>query len=81
MKKPLKIRRPTIAGFDEKQQRELEEEIRKSDYSCKELILETLDFIKSLMGELKTGKITTAELRKILFNLDPEVIKKLMREH
>lgn len=81
MKKSLKIKRPTIASFDEKQQRELEEEIRKSDYSCKELILETLDFVKSLMIELKAGKITVAELKKILLTLDPEVLKKLVQEH
>jgi hypothetical protein len=81
MKKSLTIKRPSIAGFDENQQRELEESVRQSDCSYKEQILEVLDFVKSLMTDLKAGKITMAELKKILLNLDPEVLKKLVQEH
>lgn len=81
MNKFLKIKKPSITTLDTKQQREIVDALQNWDPLYKDHVLEALDFIKVLMAELKSGKISINELKKILLNLDAETIKKLTQEY
>ena len=55
--------------------------LKENNYRYKDLVLETLDFVKVLMEELKSGKISTNQLKQILLSLDQEALKKLSEIH
>lgn len=79
------MKKPAIVNLSLAQRQEvistLQDTLKSCNYPYQDLVLETMDFVKVLMEELKTGKITTDQLKKILVNLDAETLKKLTQIH
>jgi hypothetical protein len=79
------MKKPEIVKLSLAQQQEvmdtLGDVLKSCNYPYKDLVLNTLDFVKILMEELKSGKITTGQLKKILLSLDTETLKKLTLIH
>ena len=79
------MKKPAIFSLSSAQRQEvvstLDEILKENNYRYKDLVLETLDFVKVLMEELKSGKISTNQLKQILLNLDQEALKKLSEIH
>jgi hypothetical protein len=79
------MKKPAIVSLSSAQRQEvvntLDEILKENNYRYKDLVLETLDFIKVLMEELKSGKISTNQLKQILLSLDQEALKKLSEIH
>ena len=79
------MKKPAIVSLSSAQRQEvvstLDEILKETNYRYKDLVLETLDFVKVLMEELKSGKISTNQLKQILLNLDQEALKKLSEIH
>ena len=79
------MKKPAIVSLSSAQRQEvvntLDEILKENNYVYKDLVLETLDFVKVLMEELKSGKISTNQLKQILLNLDQEALKKLSEIH
>lgn len=75
------MKKPAIVSLSSAQRQEvvntLDEILKENNYRYKDLVLETLDFVKVLMEELKSGKISTNQLKQILLSLDQEALKKL----
>jgi len=68
------MKKPAIVSLSSAQRQEvvntLDEILKENNYRYKDLVLETLDFVKVLMEELKSGKISTNQLKQILLSLD-----------
>lgn len=79
------MKKPAIVSLSSAQRQEvvstLDEILKENNYRYKDLVLETLDFVKVLIEELKSGKISTNQLKQILLNLDQEALKKLSEIH
>lgn len=79
------MKKPAIVSLSSAQRQEvvntLDEVLKENNYRYKDLVLETLDFVKVLMEELKSGKISTNQLKQILLSLDQEALKKLSEIH
>ena len=79
------MKKPAIVSLSSAQRQEvvntLDEILKENNYRDKDLVLETLDFVKVLMEELKSGKISTNQLKQILLSLDQEALKKLSEIH
>lgn len=79
------MKKPAIVSLSSAQRQEvvstLDEILKENNYRYKDLVLETLDFVKVIMEELKSGKISTNQLKQILLNLDQEALKKLSEIH
>ena len=79
------MKKPAIVSLSSAQRQEvvstLDEILKENNYRYKDLVLETLDCVKVLMEELKSGKISTNQLKQILLNLDQEALKKLTEIH
>ena len=79
------MKKPAIVSLSSAQRQEvvntLDEVLKENNYRYKDLVLETLDFVKVLMEELKSGKISTNQLKQILLSLDQEALKKLTEIH
>jgi hypothetical protein len=79
------MKKPAIVSLSSAQRQEvvntLDEILKENNYVYKDLVLETLDFVKVLMEELKSGKISTNQLKQILLSLDQEALKKLSEIH
>ncbi len=79
------MKKPAIVSLSSAQRQEvvntLDEILKENNYVYKDLVLETLDFVKVLMEELKSGKISTNQLKQILLSLDQEALKKLTEIH
>ena len=79
------MKKPAIVSLSSAQRQEvvntLDEILKENNYRYKDLVLETLDFVKVLMEELKSGKISTNQLKQILLSLDQEALKKLSKIH
>ena len=79
------MKKPAIVSLSSAQRQEvvntLDEILKENNYRYKDLVLETLDFVKVLMEELKSRKISTNQLKQILLNLDQEALKKLSEIH
>jgi hypothetical protein len=79
------MKKPAIVSLSSAQRQEvvntLDEILKENNYRYKDLVLETLDFVKVLMEELKSGKISTNQLKLILLSLDQEALKKLSEIH
>jgi phage terminase Nu1 subunit (DNA packaging protein) len=79
------MKKPAIFSLSSAQRQEvvntLDEILKENNYRYKDLVLETLDFVKVLMEELKSGKISTNQLKQILLSLDQEALKKLSEIH
>ena len=79
------MKKPAIVSLSSAQRQEvvntLDEILKENNYRYKDLVLETLDFVKVLMEELKSGKISTNQLKQILLILDQEALKKLSEIH
>ena len=79
------MKKPGIVSLSSAQRQEvvntLDEILKENNYVYKDLVLETLDFVKVLMEELKSGKISTNQLKQILLSLDQEALKKLSEIH
>ena len=79
------MKKPAIVSLSSAQRQEvvntLDEILKENNYRYKDIVLETLDFVKVLMEELKSGKISTNQLKQILLNLDQEALKKLSEIH
>ncbi len=79
------MKKPAIANLTSSQQQEVTDTLRDTlkncNYPYKDLVLDTLDFVKLLTEELKSGKISMNQLKKILLSLDPETLKKLTQIH
>ena len=79
------MKKPGIVSLSSAQRQEvvntLDEILKENNYRYKDLVLETLDFVKVLMEELKSGKISTNQLKQILLSLDQEALKKLSEVH
>ena len=79
------MKKPAIVSLSSAQRQEvvstLDEILKENNYVYKDLVLETLDFVKVLMEELKSGKISTNQLKQILLKLDQEALKKLSEIH
>lgn len=79
------MEKPAIVSLSSAQRQEvvntLDEILKENNYRYKDLVLETLDFVKVLMEELKSGKISTNQLKQILLSLDQEALKKLSEIH
>ena len=79
------MKKPAIVSLSSAQRQEvvntLDEILKENNYRDKDLVLETLDFVKVLMEELKSGKISTNQLKQILLSLDQEALKKLSKIH
>ena len=79
------MKKPAIVSLSSAQRQELvntlDEILKENNYRYKDLVLETLDFVKVLMEELKSGKISTNQLKQILLSLDQEALKKLSEIH
>jgi hypothetical protein len=79
------MKKPAIVSLSSAQRQEvvntLDEILKENNYRYKDLVLETLDFVKVLMEELKSGKISTNQLKQILLSLDQEALKKLLEIH
>lgn len=77
------MKKPAIVSLSSAQRQEvvntLDEILKENNYRYKDLVLETLDFVKVLMEELKSGKISTNQLKQILLSLDQEALKSLRR--
>lgn len=75
------MKKPAIVSLSSAQRQEvvntLDEILKENNYVYKDLVLETLEFVKVLMEELKSGKISTNQLKQILLSLDQEALKKL----
>ena len=73
------MKKPAIVSLSSVQRQEvvntLDEILKENNYRYKDLVLETLDFVKVLMEELKSGKISTNQLKQILLSLDQEALK------
>ena len=67
------MKKPAIVSLSSAQRQEvvstLDEILKENNYRYKDLVLETLDFVKVLMEELKSGKISTNQLKQILLSL------------
>lgn len=78
------MKKPAIVSLSSAQRQEVVstlEILKENNYRYKDLVLETLDFVKVLMEELKSGKISTNQLKQILLSLDQEALKKLSEIH
>ena len=79
------MKKPAIVNLSPTERQEviatLHDTLKSCNYPYKDLVLDTLDFVKVLMEELKSGKITTGQLKKILLSLDEETLKKLTQIH
>jgi phage terminase Nu1 subunit (DNA packaging protein) len=79
------MKKPAIVSLSSAQRQEvvstLDEILKENNYRYKDLVLETLDFVKVLIEELKSGKISTNQLKQILLSLDQEALKKLSEIH
>ena len=79
------MKKPAIVSLSSAQRQEvvntLDEILKENNYVYKDLVLETLDFVKVLMEELKSGKISTNQLKQILLSLDQKALKKLSEIH
>lgn len=79
------MKKPAIVSLSSAQRQEvvntLDEILKENNYRYKDLVLETLDFVKVLMEELKSGKISTNQLKQILLSLDQDALKKLTEIH
>ena len=79
------MKKPAIVSLSSVQRQEvvntLDEILKENNYRYKDLVLETLDFVKVLMEELKYGKISTNQLKQILLSLDQEALKKMSEIH
>jgi len=79
------MKKPAIVSLSSVQRQEvvntLDEILKENNYRYKDLVLETLDFVKVLMEELKYGKISTNQLKQILLSLDQEALKKMLEIH
>ena len=79
------MKKPAIVSLSSAQRQEvvstLDEILKENNYRYKDLVLETLDFVKVIMEELKSGKISTNQLKQILLSLDQEALKKLSEIH
>ena len=79
------MKKPAIVSLSSAERQEvvntLDEILKENNYRYKDLVLETLDFVKVLMEELKSGKISTNQLKQILLSLDQEALKKLTEIH
>ena len=79
------MKKPAIVSLSSAQRQEvvntLDEILKENNYRYKDLVLETLDFVKVLMEELKSGKISINQLKQILLSLDQEALKKLSEIH
>lgn len=79
------MKKPAIVSLSSAQRQEvvntLDEILKENNYRYKDIVLETLDFVKVLMEELKSGKISTNQLKQILLSLDQEALKKLTEIH
>jgi len=79
------MKKPAIVSLSSAQRQEvvntLDKILKENNYRYKDLVLETLDFVKVLMEELKSGKISTNQLKQILLSLDQEALKKLSEIH
>lgn len=79
------MKKPAIVSLSSAQRQEvvntLDEILKENNYRYKDLVLETLDFVKVLMEELKSGKISINQLKQILLSLDQEALKKLTEIH
>ena len=79
------MKKPAIVSLSSAQRQEvvntLDEILKENNYRYKDLVLETLEFVKVLMEELKSGKISTNQLKQILLSLDQEALKKLSEIH
>ena len=79
------MKKPAVVSLSSAQQQEvvntLDKILKENNYRYKDLVLETLDFVKVLMEELKSGKISTNQLKQILLSLDQEALKKLSEIH
>ena len=79
------MKKPGIVSLSSAQRQEvvntLDEILKENNYRYKDLVLETLDIVKVLMEELKSGKISTNQLKQILLSLDQEALKKLSEIH
>ena len=79
------MKKPAIVSLSSAQRQEvvntLDDILKENNYRYKDLVLETLDFVKVLMEELKSGKISTNQLKQILLSLDQEALKKLSEIH
>ena len=68
------MKKPAIVSLSSAQRQEvvstLDEILKENNYRYKDLVLETLDFVKVLIEELKSGKISTNQLKQILLSLD-----------
>ena len=62
------MKKPGIVSLSSAQRQEvvntLDEILKENNYRYKDLVLETLDFVKVLMEELKSGKISTNQLKQ-----------------
>ena len=63
------MKKPAIVSLSSAQRQEvvntLDEILKENNYRYKDLVLETLDFVKVLMEELKSGKISTNQLKHL----------------
>jgi hypothetical protein len=79
------MKKPAIVSLSSAERQEvvntLDEILKENNYVYKDLVLETLDFVKVLTEELKSGKISTNQLKQILLSLDQEALKKLSEIH
>jgi hypothetical protein len=79
------MKKPAIVSLSSAERQEvvntLDEILKENNYVYKDLVLETLDFIGVLMEELKSGKISTNQLKQILLSLDQKALKKLSEIH
>ena len=79
------MKKPAIVSLSPTERQEviatLQDTLKSCNYPYKDLVLDTLDFVKVLMEELKSGKMTTGQLKNILLSLDAETLKKLTQIH
>ena len=75
------MKKPAIVSLSPAKRQEvmdsLQETLRERNYPHQGLILEALDFIKILMEELKSGKISTKQLKQILIDIEAGKLKEL----
>lgn len=60
------MKKPAIVNLSQAQRQEIINSLKESNYPHQSVVLEALDFIKNLMEELKSGKISTNQLKQIL---------------
>ena len=79
------MKKPAIVSLSSAQRQEvvntLDEILKENNYRYKDLVLETLDFVKVLMEELKSGKISTNQLLKMFVNFRMTKKLKLLMVH